>query len=205
MRQFDENIDHAALAALGAIGVGWFLMTTFVVDFGLWQQGIRFYDVWAIIQDPAGRLSGINSSHALATFGFGLVCAAAIGVPAISIFYKRKDAGLAYLLPFIVMTVSCAVLYAKSSTSYFPADAGGHSVSALFARIAQGVAARAGDTVASRISIGAGAYVAMLCSFLLALRGVGMLRATARRAAAGGSENLAPPRQRDAGARQIEP
>jgi hypothetical protein len=205
MRQFDGNIDHAALAALGAIGVGWFCMTTLVVNFGLWQQGIRFYDVWAVIQDPAGRLSGINNSHVLATLGFGLVCAAAVAVPAISIFYKRKDAWLTYLLPFTVMTVSCVVLYVKSSTSYFPTDADSHSVSALFARIAQRVATRAGDTVASRISIGAGAYVAMLCSCLLALRGMAMLRAAARRAAASGVPNLGPPRQPDAGARQIEP
>jgi hypothetical protein len=205
MRQFDENIDQVALAALGAIGVAWFLMTTLVVNFGLWQQGIRFYDIWSVIQDPAGRLSGINNSHALAAFGFGLVCAAAVAAPAISIFYKRKDAWLTYLLPFIVMAVSGVVLYVTSSTSYFPVDADSHSVSAFFARIAQGVATRAGDTVASRISIGAGAYVAMLCSCLLALRGLVMLRAAVRRAGASGSENLEPPRQRDAGARQIEP
>src|ERR1700685_3206691 len=111
MRQFDENIDQVALAALGAIGVAWFLMTTLVVNFGLWQQGIRFYDIWSVIQDPAGRLSGINNSHALAAFEFGLVCAAPVAAPAISIFYKRKDAWLTYLLPFIVMAVSGVVLY----------------------------------------------------------------------------------------------
>jgi len=205
MRQFDGSIDHAALTALSAIGVAWFGMTTLVVNFGLWQQGIRFYDLWAVIQDPGGRLSGINNSHALATFGFGLVCAAAVAAPAVAVFYRRKDAWLTYLFPFILMTVTCVVLYVKSSTSYFPADPASHSVSALFARIAQGVATRAGETVASHISIGAGAYVAMLSSCLLALRGLGRLRATGTRADARDVEKLAPPRQCDTGARQIEP
>src|ERR1700683_2645030 len=108
--QRDVNIDHAALAALGAIAVGWVLMTTLVVNFGLWQEGVRFYDVWAVIQDPGGRLSGINRSHPLTTLAFGLICAAAIVVPASSAFYKRHDAWLTYFLPFAVMTVTCVVL-----------------------------------------------------------------------------------------------
>jgi hypothetical protein len=205
--QRDVNIDHAALAALGAIVVGWFLMTALVVNFGLWQESIRFYDVWAVIQDPGGRLSGINRSHALTTLGFGLVCAAAVLAPAISIFYKRNDAWLTYLIPFVVMTVSCAVLYTKSSTSYFPTDPDTHSVSAFLARIAQAAVTRAGDTVASHISIGAGAYVAMLCSCFLALRGLSILRAAATRAdaVASGIEGLATRRQRNASTRQIEP
>jgi hypothetical protein len=201
------DVDHAALATLGAIGVGWFLMTTLVVNLGLWQQSIRFYDVWAVIQDPVGRLGGINRSHALTTLAFGLVCAAAVLAPAISILYKRKDAWLTYLIPFAVMTVSFAVLYAKSSTSYIPADPDTHSVSAFLARIAQAAVTRAGDTVASHISIGAGAYAAVLCSGFLALRGLSIMRAAATRAGAveTGGEDLAARRQRDAGTRQIEP
>jgi hypothetical protein len=202
--QRDVNIDHAALAALGAIAVGWFLMTTLVVNFGLWQESVRFYDVWAVIQDPGGRLSGINRSHPLTTLGFGLVCAAAILMPAISVLHKRNDAWLTYFLPFVVMTITCAVLYAKSSTTYFPADSDQHSLSAFVARIAQSAVTRAGDTVASRISIGAGAYVAALCSCFLAVRG---LRKLAKRPGAGasGAGELATRRQRDAGAGQIEP
>jgi hypothetical protein len=205
--QRDVNIDRVALAALGAIGVGWFLMTTLVVNFGLWQESIRFYDVWAVIQDPGGRLSGINRAHALTTLGFGLVCAAAILAPAISIFYQRKDAWLTYLVPFVVMAISCAVLYTKSSTSYFPTDRDSNSASAFLARIAQAAITRAGDTVASRISIGAGAYVAMFCSCFLALRGLSRLRVAATRAdpVESGIEGLAPRRQRNASTRQIEP
>src|ERR1700730_1976757 len=111
MRQSDMNVDRAALIALAAIAVGWFLMATLVVDFGLWQDRIRFYDVWAVIQDPGGRLSGIARAHTLTTLGCGLVCAAAILAPALSIFYKRRDAWLTYLVPFVVMAISCAVLY----------------------------------------------------------------------------------------------
>jgi hypothetical protein len=201
------NIDRAALIALAAIVVGWFLMATLVVDFGVWRQSIRFYDVWAVIQDPGGRLSGINRSHALTTLAFGLVCAAAVLAPAISIFYKRKEAWLTYLIPFVVMAISCAVLYARSSTSYIRSDANAHSASAFFAHIAQTAVARVGDTVATRISIGAGAYVAMLCSFFLALRGLRGFREAAPRADTcdGGDADLATRGHRDASTRQIEP
>ena len=201
------DIDHMALAALGAIGVGWFLLTTLLVNIGMWQESVRFYDVWTVIEDPVGRLSGLNHAHALATLGFGVVCAAAVLAPTISILYRRNDAWLAYLMPFALMTTSCAVLYAKSSSSYFPADAAAHSVSALLARIANAAVSRAGDTVASHISIGAGAYVAMLCSIFLALRGLMKLRTTTvqARTAASTDEDLAARRQRDPGARQIEP
>jgi hypothetical protein len=201
------HVDRAALIALGAIVVGWFLMATLVVDFGLWRQSIRFYDVWAVIQDPGGRLSGINRSHPLTKLGFGLVCTAAVLAPAISIFYKRKEAWLAYLIPFVVMAISGAVLYARSSTSYSGSDADAHSASAFFARIAQTAVTRVGDTVATRISIGAGAYVAMLCSIYLALRGLRGYRAAASRTDTGdgGDEELATRGDRDAGTRQIEP
>jgi hypothetical protein len=200
----DVNIDHAALAALAAIGVGWFLMTTLVVNFGLWQESVRFYDVWAVIQDPGGRLTGINRSHPLTTFGFGVLCAAAILVPAISALRNRSDARLTYLAPFALMIITCAVLYAKSSTSYFPADSDPHSLSSFVARIAQGAVTRVGDTLASRLSIGAGAYVALACSCLLAGRGLQMFRRHGGSDESGIAE-LATRRQRDASARQIEP
>jgi hypothetical protein len=181
-------------------------MATLVVNFGPWQQSIHFYDVWAVIQDPGGRLSGVNRSHALATLAFGILCAAAVFAPAISIIYKRKDAAFTYLIPFVVMTVSGLTLYVRSSSSYVPAESGTHSLSAFVAHIAQSAANRASDTVASHISIGAGAYVAMLCSCFLALRGLSALR-TAKRvgAVANGSEGLAARRHEDARARQIEP
>jgi hypothetical protein len=205
MRQSDINIDRAALAAVGAIGVAWFLMATLVVNFGPWRQSIHFYDVWAVIQDPGGRLSGVNGSHAFATLGFGILCAATVLAPAISIIYKRTDVRWTYLLPFVLMTVSGLTLYAKTSGSYFPSGSS-HSVSAFMAHIAQSAVNRASDTVASHISIGAGAYVAMFCSCFLALRGLSAWRATERvAAAANGIEGLAARRHEDARTRQIEP
>jgi hypothetical protein len=191
MRQAGAKVDRAALIALAATAVGWFFMATLVVDFKWWQDSIRFYDLWAVIQDPGGRLSGIRRVHALTTAGFGLVCAAAILAPALSILYKRKDVWPTYLIPFVVMAISCAVLYARSSTNYIHVDANTHPAGAVFARIAQAAVTRAGNTVATRISIGAGAYVATLCSVFLALRGLGRFRQASRR-------------QRDAGPRQIE-
>lgn len=206
MRRSDINMDHASLAAVGAVAVGWFLMATLVVNFGPWQQSIHFYDVWTVIQDPGGRLSGVNRSHALATLAFGILCAAAVFAPAISIIYKRKDAGFTYLIPFVLMTVSGLALYVKTSNSYVPSDSATHSLSAFVAHIAQSAASRASDSVASHISIGAGAYVAMLCSCFLAVRGLRVVRAARRvGSVASGVEDLAARGHEDAHARQIDP
>lgn len=183
MRRSKRAVDKAALVAVGVILVGWFLLATLTVDFGLWQQGVRFYDVWAVIADPAGRLSGINRSHGLATIAFALVCAAAILAPARSAFYQRKDAGLTYLIPLVVMVISCAVLYAKTCTYSMQTQVRPDSASAWLAQIAQAAVGRAGGAVATRISIGAGAYLAMLGSCFLALRGVRRLRAAVPRVA----------------------
>jgi hypothetical protein len=206
MRRSDIKIDHAALAAVGAIAVGWFLMATLVVSFGPWRQSLHFYDVWAVIQDPGGRLSGVNRAHALTTLGFGILCAAAVFAPAISIIYKRRDAGFTYLIPFVVMAASGLTLYVKSSSTYLPSDSDTHSLSAFVAHLAQTAVNRASDTVAAHISIGAGAYVAMLCSCFLALRGLSALRAAKRiGAVANGSASLAARRHEDARTGQIEP
>jgi len=183
MQQSSVNIDRAALVALAAIIVGWFLMATLVVDFGLWQERIRFYEVWSVIQDPGGRLSGVGRAHALTTLGFALVCAVAVMAPAISIVRKRKELRFTYLIPLLVMVISGGVLYAKS-TAAIHTDANVHSASALFARMAQVAVSRIGDTVAARLSIGLGAYVALLGSCLLAVRALTSLRSAAARAVA---------------------
>jgi hypothetical protein len=177
MRQPETNIDNAVLFAIGAIVVSWFVMATLVVDFGLWQQRIRFYDLWVFIQDPGAQLSGINRSHTLASLGFGCVCALAVLAPLTPMFCKHRVAWLTYLIPFTVMAVSFAVLYTKTSAGALHANDSAHSVNAYLARIAHGATTRLSGAVATRISIGAGAYIAILAGCYLALRGLSRFRA----------------------------
>ena len=164
---------------MGVIAVCWFLIATLVVNLGLWQQSTRFYDVWVVIHDPAGRLNGPNRSDAFTTLGFGLVCAAALA-PLTPMFYRRKLAWLTDLVPCTLMAVSFAVLYTRTSTSSLHIDGNAHSVSAYLAHIAQGAATRASGMAATHISIGAGAYIAALGSCCLAIRGVSRSRAASR-------------------------
>jgi hypothetical protein len=180
MRRPEVNIDHAALVAMGVIAVSWFLIATLVVNFGLWQQSIRLYDVWVVIHEPAGRLNGLNRSDAFTTLGFGLVGAAAALAPLTPMFYRRKLAWLTDLVPCTLMAVSFAVLYTRTSTSSLHTDSNAHSVSAYLAHIAQGAATRASGLAATLISIGAGAYIAALGSCYLAIRGVSRFRAASR-------------------------
>jgi hypothetical protein len=179
MQRTAAKLDHAALIALGTVAFGWFLMSTLVVDFGLWQKSVRFYQVWAVIQDPAGALSGVNGTRPLTTLVFGVLCAAALLAPLVGMLYRHPAASLTYLIPFVVMAVSGAVLYSQGSMNAVVADSGSHLASAYVARIAQAAIGRASAVVATRVSVGAGAYLALLGSCFLVLRGLSKCRSAA--------------------------
>jgi hypothetical protein len=199
------ELGHATLGAWAAIAVAWSLMPTLVVHLGPWQQSIRFYDLLAVINDPGGRLTGINRPQPLLTFGFSLACCAALLAPAAPLFSKQRGAWLGLFAPLILMTSTCATLYAKTSASYGQADDGAATVSALFAHAAQGAFGRISEVVATHISVGAGGYLAFLACAYLAFSGVRKFRAASRAAAEVYATPLAPAGNRDAAARQIEP
>jgi hypothetical protein len=207
MRRTQTKIDQAAVLAMVLIAVGWFLMNTLVVNFGLWQEGIHFYDLLAVIRDPAGRLSSMDHSQPYLTVGFALVCIVALLVPTAPMIYKTRAAWFVYLIPLALMVACGAVLYARTSTSYFHPDDNAPAVSAYLARIAARVAKKASDMVATRISIGAGAYVALLGSCWLGLHGLRRFRAAAAPGMSDPSAGagLTEQRQRNPSAPQIEP
>ena len=174
-----HNADRAALIALAAIALGWFFMPALVVNFGLWQNGIRFYQLWAVIADPAHELSGVNRTHALMSLLFAVICLASLLAPLAHAGYRRPALRWSYLLPFIVMAVTGAVLYAQGSMRGDVGEASRRSPSAFVAHIAQLAVGKASDAVATRISAGAGAYLALLGSCFLLLRGLMQYRVTA--------------------------
>jgi hypothetical protein len=176
MRRVDLTLDIAAIVALVAVALGWFLMSTLVVDFGVWQKGIRFYQVWAVIQDPAGALSGVRDAHVLTTITFGVVCTLGVAIPPLCMHSRAPAAFLSYLIPFVIMAVSGAVLYAQGSINTVVADSSAHTASAYIAHIAQQALGRASEAVATRISMGAGAYLALLGCCFLAVRGLSKYR-----------------------------
>ncbi|HEY5102770.1 MAG TPA: hypothetical protein VII70_08300 [Steroidobacteraceae bacterium] len=180
-------------------------MATLVVHLGPWQQSIRFYDLLAVINDPGGRLTGINRPHPLMTFGFSLLCCAALLAPAAPLFSKKRGAWLGCLAPLILMASTCATLYAKTSANYLQANERATTVRGLLAHVAQSAVGRIADVVATHISVGAGGCLAFLACVFLALSGARRFRAAARVGAEVDATPLAPPRQRDAGPRQIEP
>jgi len=207
MRQPQARLDPRTLVAMGAIAICWFAMATLVVNLGAWQQSIHFYDLLAVINDPAGRLTGINRAHPLMTLGFALVCSAAVLAPVAPQFSRQREAWLSYLAPLILMAFTGAILYAKTSASYLHANTSVSTVATLLARAAQGVVSRTSELVATHISIGAGAYLALFPCAYLALAGVSRFCAARSHDATVGEdgEALAACGQRDAGARQVEP
>jgi hypothetical protein len=176
MRRSRATIDPGTFIAMGGLLAGWFFMASLVTDLGLLQQSVCFYELLGVVNDPAGRLSGVNASQPLATFAFGVLCIAAIAAPILPLFWRRRIASLGYFVPLVLMVAGFALLYAKTSAAHAPVDDSAHSLSAYLARAAAKAAARAGDYAATRISIGAGTYVAFLSCCYLAFRGVRNLR-----------------------------
>jgi len=174
---------------------------------GPWQQSIHFYDVWACHPGSWWAFKRASIARiALATLAFGILCAAAVFAPADLDIYKRKDAAFTYLIPFVVKTVSGRAL-CQEFQQLCPQSLALNSLSAFVARTLPRVppsCERHRGIATYRLR---GAYVAMLCSCFLALRGLSALR-TAKRVGAvanGRRKGLAARRHEDARARQIEP
>ena len=172
MRRARLQWDRMALIGILVIAIGWFGMATLTADFALVQHNPRFYELWAVINDPLGALSGMNRSQDFLTFGFALVCVVALAASLAPVVWPRRIAWFAYLIPLLVMAYSLYALYAKTSTTYVAVDDSVHTLNAYIARITQSAMNRAGEASSKRISIGAGTYVALLGSVLLAARGI---------------------------------
>jgi len=88
-------------------------------------------------------------------------------------------ASLASLAPLVLMAVSGALLYAKTSSEFFAAPADAGSLSSSVIRLANDLVHRGSGLVSKHISVGAGAYLALAGSLVLTVRGIRQLRRAA--------------------------
>src|SRR5450631_497646 len=89
------QIEPVNKLALLFILVGWFFTNTLVVSLGSLRHGVRFFDMAAVIADPARLFFGVNPSFERVLFG--LICLGCVGVPLMAHFMKQRIAWLAYL------------------------------------------------------------------------------------------------------------
>jgi len=165
------RLDSAALAAVAVILIGWFAMSTLVTDFAGLRQGFHFYEMWALVRNPARLFTGIGDDR-LRLVLFAVLCfAALVGVFA-SYRYPQRAALLAYLVPLALMIVSGVLLYARASSDYLADDGRYGALGSQLMHWANNAANSLGHAAARRVRIGLGAYVSFAACLFLAARGL---------------------------------
>ena len=174
-----QKIDVSTWVAAAGVIAGWFWLNTLVAAFGPIQHVVHFYELSAAIQDPRWLLYGVGQSASLGAVVSGLVCLAVVAAPLLARMGYVSRPRLLSALPLALMVLCGITLYVKSSSAHIEATDSLGRGGGYLARWANGATRWGGDVVARHIAIGAGAYVSLLGSAWLAVKGV-----TARQPAA---------------------
>ena len=173
-------LEASSKLALVCVAVGWFFMNTLVASLGSLQHGVRFFDMSAIIADPTRLFFGVNAPvHRIL---FGLICLACLLAPLAPhlelapYLQKRKSLWLCYALPLALMVVCGVLLYVRTSGEFFGDPGDPNSMTGSLMHFANNLVRRGSDMVSRHISVGLGAYLALLGSSVLASQGVRRFR-----------------------------
>jgi hypothetical protein len=170
------EIEPASKIALACIFFGWFLLDSLVVTLGSLQHGVRFFDLSAVIADPARMFFGVQGSlHRVFFIPVCLVCVAAPLAP----HYRRVRAlWLSYSAPLALMVVCGILLFSRTSGEFIAVPSNAHRIGGNLIQFANDLVHHGSDLVARHVSIGIGAYLALAASLVLAWQGVRRLRAS---------------------------
>jgi hypothetical protein len=177
--QLLRRVDRQTWIALICLVVGWFFMSTVVTTLGPVKQKYHFFDMLTVMLNPAWLLYGMGSSHPLEAIAFGLLDLAVLVLPLVPFIVQKRSAWLLCATPLALMVLCGIELYEKTAGPYFEATRQAGSWSQALVHFGNGVAAGAGNLAARHISAGLGAYVALLSSSYLAVRGLRAFRAGA--------------------------
>jgi hypothetical protein len=173
VRQVDR---HTWIALLGLI-VGWFFLATVVTTVGPVQQKYHFFDMLTVMLNPAWLLYGMGSSHPFEAVAFGLLDVGVLVLPLVPYVVRTRSSWLLSTLPLLLMLLCGVELYKRTSGPYFEATERGGSWTHSLVHFGNSVAEGVGNVAARHISVGLGAYLALLASLFLAVKGLRAFRA----------------------------
>jgi hypothetical protein len=180
------ELESSSKLALVIVAMGWFFMNTLVASLGSFQLGVRFFDMSAVIGDPTRLFFGVNAPFQ--RIFFGLICLACLVAPLAPHLEvaptplepipleKGKSLWLCYAVPLVLMLVCGVLLYLRTSGDFFADPGDPNSMTGSLMHFANGLVRRGSDMVSRHISVGAGAYLALLGSSVLASQGVRRFR-----------------------------
>ena len=174
-----RKVDRQTWIALVCLAVGWFFLATLVTTIGSVQQKYHFFDMLTVMLNPAWLLYGLGSSRPMESVAFGLLDLVVLVLPIVPFIVRKRSASLLSVAPLVLMLLSGYALYKRTSGPYFAAtERGGHWTHALV-NFGNALAESVGDAVARHISVGLGAYLALLAALFLAVKGLRTFRAAA--------------------------
>lgn len=163
------SIDAVSVVCIALIAMGWFGMNALVVSIGGFNHGTPFIEMLAAMRQPALLLTGVGAGHGLETALFALLCALILGLGLLPWRSRQPIAHLTAVLPLALMLICALQLYGGSSSVY--ADVSPNSLSGNLIHWTNQTLHRTQSGIASHISLGAGAYLSLAASILLAWRG----------------------------------
>jgi hypothetical protein len=164
------ELDTVSKFALLCILVGWFLLDTLVVSLGSLQHGVRFFDISSVIADPTRLFFGVQGAARKVLFA--LVCLLCLLAPLLPHLRRERANWLGYLAPLVLMLICGVVLYSRTSSELFVAPSHAGPIGSNLIRFANGLLHQGTGLVAKHVSVGVGAYVALIAATVLALRGI---------------------------------
>ncbi len=177
--QLLRQVDRQTWIALVCVIVGWFFLATVVTTVGPIKQKYHFFDMLTVMLNPAWLLYGLGSSHPLESVAFGLLDLAVLLLPLVPFIVKKRSAWLLSAAPLLLMLLCGFDLYEKTAGPFFATTARSGAISSALVRFGNSIAEGTGNAVARHISVGLGAYLALLASGYLAVRGLRVFRAMA--------------------------
>jgi hypothetical protein len=177
--QWVRQVDRQTWIALLGLVVGWFFLATVVTTVGPVQQKYHFFDMLTVMLNPAWLLYGMGSSHPFEAVVFGLLDVGVLVLPLVPYAVRTRSSWLLSTAPLLLMLLCGVELYRRTAGPYFEATERGGSWAHSLVHFGNSVAEGIGNTVARHISIGLGAYLALLASLFLAVRGLRAFRAAA--------------------------
>jgi hypothetical protein len=171
VRATTRAVDVPMLLALAAILIGWFLLDTLSMSYGVVRLDFHFYQFAAIIAQPARLLRGIDTASDLWTLPFTLLCLASLAAALLQGQLRLPGSRFGYLAPLLLMLVCGGILYYETSRDTFTAAVAGNQVTDTLINLGNLMVRRAGTLVAKRISVGAGMWVSAAGALYLAWAG----------------------------------
>lgn len=163
---------------LGLCGVflGWFVLDLLVVRAGPLRSSLKFYELSAVIADPARVLFGVDVGHRAHSIVFSMLCLVVLSLPLLARRLRpalpRPVVRIAFAAPLALLLLVAAVLYWRTSGDVLTQPQDAAPVTQDLLRLANHLLNQGASAVSRTVAAGKGAWLSLASGLWLAARGL---------------------------------